>query len=86
VKHIVVIYQENWSLDGLYGRFPGANGISNASPASLAQVGRDGAPLAAAPAPLNGKDADPNFASLDLGQALKPFDLPAFHHARCSDR
>ncbi len=32
VKHIVVVYQENWSFDSLYGRFPGANGIANASP------------------------------------------------------
>ena len=29
VKHIIVIYQENWSFDSLYGRFPGANGYAN---------------------------------------------------------
>ena len=29
VKHIIVIYQENWSFDSLYGRFPGANGYTN---------------------------------------------------------
>jgi len=27
IEHLVVIYQKNWSFDGLYGRFPGANGI-----------------------------------------------------------
>ncbi|HET6451866.1 MAG TPA: alkaline phosphatase family protein, partial [Spirochaetia bacterium] len=75
VKHIVVIYQENWSFDSLYGKFPGANGIANAGPFSLAQVGRDGAPLSAAPAPLNGKDPDPHFSALNLAAALKPFDL-----------
>ena len=78
VKHIVVIYQENWSFDALYGRFPGANGIANASEESLTQVDRAGAPLKAAPAPLNGKDVDPAFASLDLAEALKPFDLTRF--------
>jgi phospholipase C len=26
IKHIIVIYQENWSFDSLYGRFPGADG------------------------------------------------------------
>jgi phospholipase C len=78
VKHIVVIYQENWSFDALYGFFPGANGVINASQDSMTQVGRDGTPLAAAPAPLNGKDADTHFADLDLGQALKPFDLRQF--------
>ena len=78
VNHIVVIYQENWSFDSLYGRFPGANGISSASPESLTQVGRDGTPLAAAPAPLNGKDPDPHFSSLSLADALKPYDLGAY--------
>ena len=78
VNHIVVIYQENWSFDSLYGRFPGANGISNASPESLLQLARDGTPLSAAPAPLNGKDADPHFSSLSLADALKPYDLGAY--------
>jgi phospholipase C len=27
IQHFVVIYQENWSFDSLYGSFPGANGI-----------------------------------------------------------
>jgi phospholipase C len=40
IQHIVVIYQENWSFDGLYGNFPGANGIANASPTSLTQIDR----------------------------------------------
>src|SRR5258708_20011930 len=40
IRHIVVIYQENWSLDSLYGLFPGANGLANASPASLNQTDR----------------------------------------------
>lgn len=40
VDHIIVIYQENWSFDGLYGSFPGANGISNASSSSLTQIDR----------------------------------------------
>jgi phospholipase C len=75
VKHIVVIYQENWSFDALYGHFPGANGIANASPASLRQVDKTGAPLAAAPLPVNGKDVDPNFASLAPTLPLKPYDL-----------
>jgi phospholipase C len=40
INNIVVIYQENWSFDGLYGSFPGANGISNASATSLSQLDR----------------------------------------------
>jgi phospholipase C len=44
IKHIVVIYQENWSFDSLYGDFPGANGMDNASATSLNQVDRLGVP------------------------------------------
>ena len=35
IDHFIIIYQENWSFDALYGRFPGANGIANASAAAL---------------------------------------------------
>ena len=41
IDHIVVIYQENWSFDGLYGSFPGANGIANATVNSLNQLDRN---------------------------------------------
>jgi len=34
IKHIVVIYQENWSFDSLYGLFPG----SQRSRAVLSQI------------------------------------------------
>ncbi len=34
INHVIVIYQENWSFDGLYGKFPGANGIANAGAAA----------------------------------------------------
>jgi acid phosphatase len=40
IKHIIVIYQENWSFDALYGLFPGANGLLNSSVDSLTQRDR----------------------------------------------
>ncbi len=40
IDHFIVVYQENWSFDALYGSFPGANGIASASPASLNQLDR----------------------------------------------
>src|SRR5262249_41135213 len=40
IDHFVVIYQENQSFDGLYGNFPGANGLANASATSLSQLDR----------------------------------------------
>ena len=40
IDHIIVVYQENWSFDALYGNFPGANGRASASAASLNQIDR----------------------------------------------
>jgi len=47
IKHIVVIYQENWSFDSLYGLFPGANGLAQSSTTSLNQTDRFDQPLSA---------------------------------------
>jgi acid phosphatase len=45
VKTVVVIYAENWSFDGLFGLFPGANGIPGKNPTAVGsyvpQVDRD---------------------------------------------
>jgi phospholipase C len=41
INHVVVIYQENWSFDGLFGTFPGANGLANAGD-TVKQTDRDG--------------------------------------------
>src|SRR5215467_219889 len=40
IQNIIVIYQENWSFDSLYGLFPGANGLFNSSQVSLTQRDR----------------------------------------------
>jgi hypothetical protein len=47
IKHIVVIYQENWSFDSLYGLFPGASGLAQSSSKSLNQTDRFDQPLRA---------------------------------------
>jgi len=40
IDHIIVVYQENWTFDGLYGSFPGSNGLANATTASTTQIDR----------------------------------------------
>ena len=45
IENLVVIFAENRSFDNLYGHFPGANGIDQASQESLAQKDRDGTVL-----------------------------------------
>lgn len=44
IQHVIVIYQENWSFDGLYGKFPGADGIANAGD-RVKQIKKDGTPF-----------------------------------------
>src|SRR5438046_8629536 len=45
IRTIVVIYAENRSFDHLYGFFPGANGIANATGEQKTQLDHDGTPL-----------------------------------------
>lgn len=45
IQNIVVIYAENHSFDNMYGLFPGADGVANASAVSRTQVDHDGKPL-----------------------------------------
>ena len=45
IKTIVVIYAENRSFDHLYGFFPGADGITNASAEQKTQLDHDGTVL-----------------------------------------
>jgi phospholipase C len=51
IGHWIVIYQENWSFDGLYARFPGADGVALGEP--VRQTGFDGAPIATMPRPVD---------------------------------
>ena len=76
IGHVVVIFQENWSFDGLYGKLPGANGIANARDAAI-QKARDGAPYFSLPPVYDpeGRRVDPRFPA-NLANA--PFDLAPY--------
>ena len=75
IDHFVVIYQENWSFDSLYGSFPGANGIANAVDANgnllTPQVDKNGNPIAFLPNP----STDPHVPG---GLPAKPYDLAQY--------
>ncbi len=65
IGHVIVIYQENWSFDSLYGQFPGANGLQNGFdtlPQKDKSTGYTGL-IYTTPSPLNGA-VDPNFPSM----------------------
>ena len=75
VQNIVVIFSENRSFDNLYGTFPGADGISNASVDSIVQKDHDGTPLAALP-PIWTYVGTPDTA-FPINLSNKPFQLDA---------
>ena len=50
IENVVVIYAENRSFDHLYGLFPGADGIANATAGQKTQLDLDGKPLPHLPA------------------------------------
>jgi phospholipase C len=72
IDHIVIVFQENWGFDALYGKFPGANGYASAV---TTQTGPDGGTLSAAGPVLIGGHPDPNFPT-DL--PARPFDLSIY--------
>jgi len=57
IETVVVIYAENRSFDNLYGSFPGANGLQNATPENSTQLDRDGTPLKELPPVWDGLTA-----------------------------
>jgi phospholipase C len=79
INHFVVIYQENWSFDALYGNFPGANGLANAVDASgnllVPQLDKSGNPLTVLPQPLNSGAPDPRFPA-EL--PVQPYDFTQY--------
>lgn len=81
IEHVIVIYEENWSFDSLFGRFPGANGIANAGE-TIHQVDQDGAPYTVLPPAMDNRKlpgvVDPRIpanlpvAPFDLGRYVAP--------------
>jgi len=45
IQNVVVIFAENHSFDNLYGLFPGADGVANATAEQMTQLDHDGQPL-----------------------------------------
>jgi phospholipase C len=72
IDHFIVIYQENWSFDSLYGEFPGANGVNSPSAAlTIPQVDKFGNPLPTLPSPSTNPPVPD-------GLPAQPFDLSQY--------
>src|SRR5256885_16768919 len=61
IEHIVVLYAENRSFDHLYGLFPGAEGLAQATPEQKTQLDHDGTPLAHLPPVYDGVKVNARF-------------------------
>jgi phospholipase C len=72
INHFIVIYQENWSFDGLYAQFPGANGAPPGTNAN--QVDKFGNPLPNVPGPSTNPPIPAGLptSTFDLSQYLSP--------------
>ncbi len=75
INHFIVLYQENWSFDSLYGHFPGVDGVSNADPNALKQVDRSGKTYTTLPQPLKSGKPDPRFPA---NMPVQPFDASKY--------
>ena len=63
IQTIVVIYAENHSFDNMYGMFPGANGVANATDEQKTQIDHDGTPLPTLPPVYTAGKPDPKYPS-----------------------
>ena len=74
IKHLIVIFQENWSFDSLYGTFPNVDGLSNAKRENTIQIDLEGKPY---PSLLKCVNADTGVVYSEIPKNLPnaPFDL-----------
>ncbi|HEV8517359.1 MAG TPA: alkaline phosphatase family protein, partial [Burkholderiales bacterium] len=76
IEHIVVIYAENRSFDHLYGSFPGAEGIAQASAEQKTQLDLDGKPLPHLPASYSAGKPVAKFPTKGLPNGPFRIDAP----------
>jgi phospholipase C len=76
IQNIVVIYAENHSFDNMYGLFPGANGIANATAEQKTQLNHDDKPLPHLPATYNAGKLDPRYPTSGLTNGPFRIDAP----------
>jgi acid phosphatase len=76
IQTIVVIYAENHSFDNMYGLFPGADGVANATAEQKTQLDDDGKPLPSLPPVYTSGKADPKYPTLGLPNGPFRIDQP----------
>lgn len=77
IKHLIVIFQENWSFDGLYGTFPNVDGISSAQPEKVLQIDLDGNPYDPLLVSVN-TDTNEPYSEIPKNLPNAPFEMFRF--------
>lgn len=77
IEHLIIIFQENWSFDSFFGKFPGANGIAEAKPENLLQEDKQGKPFATLPACIDTRTHTP-YPQIPQNLPNAPFDLAPY--------
>lgn len=77
IKHLIIIFQENWSFDSLFGKFPGANGIVQAKAENLLQENAMGDLLTFLPPSINTKTQKP-YSQIPSQLSNSPYDLAPY--------
>ena len=80
IEHIVVIYAENRSFDNLYGLFPGADGIAQATPSTWTQTDHNDQPLPHLPPVWNDKSGQFKAVATLPNRPFR-IDAPPFNQA-----
>lgn len=74
IERLIVIFQENWSFDSLYGKFPNVSGLSKAKPEQKIQIDLLGKPYPQLPIPIDTNTGKP-YRRLPASIPNGPFDL-----------
>ncbi len=77
IKHVIVIFQENWSFDSLYGQFPNANGIAKAKSATTQQIDKMQTASPSLP-PCIDTRTHQKYPTIPLNLPNGPFDLAPY--------
>ncbi len=77
IKYLIVVFQENWSFDSLYGKFPGVNGLDSANPENTVQIDRKGGTPFALPTCINA-DTNKTYSEIPGNLPNAPFNLQPF--------
>ena len=77
IKYFIIVFQENWSFDSLYGKFPGVNGLDSAKSENVLQVDRKGRTYSGLPPCIN-TNTNQIYSEIPSSLPNAPFNLQPY--------